>query len=64
MPFFTSDLDLKKTSGAQSLPIVLLVEFEELTGGVRRKEAVVDVQSGLEGDECRVMLETERNNTV
>lgn len=41
-----------------TLPIILLVELEELTGSVRRKEAVVHVQSRLEGDECGVMLET------
>lgn len=41
----------------KSLPIILLVELKELTGSVRREEAVVHVQSRLEGDECGVMLE-------
>lgn len=45
--------------GGTSLPIILLVELKELTGSIRRKKAVVHVQRGLEGDECRVVLERE-----
>lgn len=44
-------------TGRKSLPIMLLVELKELTGSVRRKKPVIHVQSCLEGDECRVMLE-------
>lgn len=40
-----------------SLPIILLVELKELTGSVRWENAVVDVQSRLEGDESGVVLE-------
>lgn len=40
-----------------SLPIILLVELKELTGSVWRENAVVHVQSRLEGDESGVMLE-------
>lgn len=41
-----------------SLPIIVLVEFEELTSGVGRENAVVHIQSRLQGDECGVMLDT------
>lgn len=40
-----------------SLPIILLVELKELTGSVWRENAVVHVQSRLEGDESGVMLQ-------
>lgn len=45
-----------------SLPIILPVELEELTGSVWRKKAVVHVESRLEGDECGVMLEQENEH--
>lgn len=70
--FVPSDLDnvikYAKTKGAwgngdrTSLPIRLLVELKELTGSVWRENAVVHVQSGLERDECGVMLERDNNH--
>lgn len=47
-----------------SLPIILLVELKELTGSVWRENAVVHVQSRLEGDESGVMLQERVRSTA